>query len=74
MFLCLAQQVRGKKLLQTSAVNESLQSLLRSNSHARLLSRRTESCDDFDSANYSDSLSISISPYFSVSQNILKML
>ena len=42
-FLCLAQHVRRNKLLQTSAVNQSLQSLLRNNSHSCLFSIRIQS-------------------------------
>ena len=74
-FLPITQHVWGKKMLQASAVNESLQSLLCNNSHSSLFSLRTESYNSFSaSANYSELVSTSISSYLSVSQKFVKKL
>ena len=73
-FLSLAQNVRGKKLLEASAVNKSLQSLLRDNSHFCFFSfSRKQSYNSFSATTkYSESESLLLSSYLSVSQTFFE--
>ena len=73
LFLWLAQHFRREKLLQASAANESLQCLLRNNSHSCFLSLRLQTYKSFSaSPRNSRSVSITISSHVSVSQQSKK--
>ena len=62
-------------MLQASAVSESVQSLLRNNSHYCVFLLRMQSYKSFSaSAKYSESVRISNSSYLLVSQNFVKKL
>ena len=75
MFFVFSTTRPEKKFLQASAVNEPLQSLLRNKSHSCLFSLRIQYYNSFSTcAKYSESVSISISSYLSVSQTFVKKL
>ena len=66
-FLCLAQHKRGEKMLQASAVNESIV-LPRTTSHCCLFWLRVQAWNFFSaSGKYCESVSICVSWYFSLS-------